>query len=221
MSLRREDLAAEGFDVLLQQLVPAGTLDFLSVEAREASLQAALAGAPAGDVWLFGYGSLMWSPAIHHEGHRIALLRGWHRRFCLWTPLGRGTPEQPGLVLGLERGGACRGLAFRIDRNRAETELRLVWRREMLTAAYVPRWVTLETPGGPLRAITFVINRAGARYTGRLDETTTAAAIAGAAGHLGTCRDYLRLAVETLQSHGIEDRRMARLNELVARLNVS
>jgi len=218
MGLCREDLVAGHFAELVRQLTPNGALTFLTEEEREASLQKTLAAAPPGDVWLFGYGSLMWSPAFLYEDAQPALLRAWHRRFCLWTPLGRGTPERPGLVLGLEQGGACRGVAFRIARDQAEEELRLVWRREMLSGAYVPRWVTLDSPQGPLRAITFTINRAHARYAGRLDEAEVARHVAVAEGHLGTCREYLHESVSALEALGISDRLMARLVTLVAQI---
>lgn len=218
MALRRDDLTDEFVD-RVRERIPEGTLTFLSDEEREASLQSALADAPPGDVWLFGYGSLMWSPAFLHEESSAALVRGWHRRFCLWTPLGRGTPECPGLVLGLERGGACRGVAFRVARDQAEAELRLVWRREMLSGAYVPRWVPLDSPQGRLRALTFTINREHARYAGRLADSEAARHIAVAEGYLGTCREYLEESVAALEALGIRDRSMARLAALVAGLN--
>jgi len=216
MSLRRGDLASDDFEDNLRQLQPGAGFQFVPEEEREASLQGMLRQAPPGDIWLFGYGSLMWAPAIHHEGSRPSLLHGWHRRFCLWTHLGRGTVEHPGLVLGLERGGACRGLAFRIPRDIAEDELRLVWRREMLTGGYIPRWVTLATPDGPIRAVTFVIRRDGARYAGRLCDDSTAATIAAAVGHLGSCRAYLEEAIRALEMLGIRDSYLNRLHRRVA-----
>lgn len=216
MSLRRGDLASDDFEDSLRQLQPDAGFQFVPEEEREASLQDMLRQAPQGDIWLFGYGSLMWAPAIHHEGSQPGLLRGWHRRFCLWTHLGRGTVEHPGLVLGLERGGACRGLAFRIPRQIAEGELRLVWRREMLTGGYIPRWVTLATAGEPIRAITFVIRRDGVRYAGGLSDDRTAATIAAAAGHLGSCRAYLDEAIRALEILGIRDSYLNRLHRRVA-----
>ena len=87
------------------------------------------------DFWLFAYGSLMWNPAIRTAGYRTALLRGWHRRFCLWLVMGRGSPEHPGLMLALARGGACYGVAWRIAAEQARHELLLVWRREMFGRA--------------------------------------------------------------------------------------
>ncbi|NBJ10713.1 gamma-glutamylcyclotransferase [Microvirga sp. SYSU G3D207] len=127
-----------------EMIARSGTnLPVLSDAERHASLQATLAAQPApGEVWLFGYGSLIWNPAFHHTEQKPVLIRGWHREFCLSTPIGRGTPDAPGLVLGLDSGGSCRGVAFRIARAEAEAELELVWRREMVTGAYVPRWVS-------------------------------------------------------------------------------
>jgi glutathione-specific gamma-glutamylcyclotransferase len=126
----------------------------------EASLDETLAARPTdAPVWLFGYGSLMWNPAFSFAERRIGTLRGWHRRFCLWLRLGRGTPERPGLMLALDRGGTTRGIAFRLAQGEERAELLLVWRREMFTGAYHARWVTLTTGEGPVHAITLVVNR--------------------------------------------------------------
>jgi hypothetical protein len=121
-------------------------LPVLSAEERAASLAATLRKRPAGDgVWLFAYGSLIWNPAIAFAERRFARINGWHRAFCLSTVAGRGTPDAPGLVLGLDRGGACTGAAFRVAEADIETELALLWQREMLSGSYAPRWV----PAGP------------------------------------------------------------------------
>ena len=122
----------------------------LSPDELLASRQAALAGVDlSAGVWLFGYGSLIWNPAFHFTGRLIGRIWGYHRRFCLWTHLGRGQPERPGLVLGLERGGSCQGVAFHIAPEQVEEETALVWRREMLSDAYLPRWVDGQDRGGP------------------------------------------------------------------------
>lgn len=95
---------------------------------RSASLRATLDEAPAeGDVWVFGYGSLIWNPAFHFVEKRTARIHGYHRRFCLWTQLGRGSAENPGLMLGLENGGACRGVIFRVAEQAVATELDILW----------------------------------------------------------------------------------------------
>ena len=168
-------------------------------------------GQPDGSVWLFGYGSLIWNPAIEYAEKRPATVHGLHRRFCLRTHLGRGSRERPGLVLALDRGGCCRGIAFRIPPEQAESELEIVWRREMITRAYRPAWLTAATPQGPVKAIGFVINRRHERYTGALPEEAVAATIAGAAGFLGPCCDYLFNTVDHLAELGMPDAGLARL----------
>jgi len=193
---------------------------------REASLRATLSAAPAGgDVWVFGYGSLIWNPAFHFVEKRTARIHGYHRRFCLWTQLGRGSAENPGLMLGLERGGACSGLAFRIAQEVVDSELDILWRREMFTGAYRPTWVSARSHGEPFAAITFVINRDNSRYAGRLSEDQVARHIATAVGPMGPCCDYLFETVEHLAALGIRDRCLeamagkvrARLESLAAR----
>ncbi len=184
----------------------------------EASLDEALAGHdPAADVWLFGYGSLIWNPAFTFAEQVPAFVRGWHRRFCLWMPMGRGTPEQPGLMLALDRGGGCRGVAFRVA-GPARSELLLVWRREMLGGAYLARWVRAETPHGVLPAVTFVVNRQFARYAGTLSDAQVAAYIASARGPLGSCAEYLRRTTEKLAELGFKDRGLERVRRAVERV---
>ncbi len=183
---------------------------------RTASLRATLAEAPAGaDVWVFGYGSLIWNPAFHFVEKRVARIHGYHRRFCLWSPLGRGTSDNPGLMLGLEHGGACRGVAFRIAAQAVETELDILWRREMFTGAYRPTWVRARSASECVPAITFVINRENRRYAGRLSEDTITRHIATATGPMGPCRDYLFETVAHLAELGLQDRRLEAMAERV------
>lgn len=219
MGLTREDLTEGRLEALIAELAPQGLMTFLSVEERRESLRTMLAQCcPSEDVWLFGYGSLMWNPAIEYVEHAQGRLHGYHRRFALWTPLGRGTPERPGLTLALERGGSCQGIAFRIEAAKVPDELGLVWSREMLSGAYHPRWVRLHTAQGPIRAITFVINPTHDRYAGRLPIDRVAETLACAEGRLGSCREYLENTVAHLAQIGIADRHMAELLALVRRL---
>ena len=102
----------------------------------------------AAPVWLFAYGSLMWNPAFHHTETVQGRVHGWSRKFCLWLHMARGSPDAPGLMLALDRGGACHGMAFRIAAAEVRQELRLLWRREMLTGAYETRWVRVEAGEG-------------------------------------------------------------------------
>ena len=169
------------------------------------SLDATLACRPAGDVWVFAYGSLIWNPLFPFADRRLARIYGFHRSFCLWSRIGRGTPERPGLVLGLDHGGSCAGLAYRIAREHAREELGLLWRREMVTGSYVPTWVKARTPQGAVNAISFVINHCSPAYAGRLAAADAARSIAGASGLHGPCTDYLMHTVGGLREHGIED----------------
>lgn len=181
----------------------------LSVEAMEASLQQALAARPPGAaLWLFAYGSLIWNPMLEFAERRPALLHGFHRGFYLLSRINRGTPERPGLVLALERGGTCRGVAYRISDALAEQELRVLWRREMLLGSYHPRWLRLRLGEAPEYALCFVANRAGSGYAGRRSDAEVVDMLLQAEGLYGSGADYLSRTVEGLRSHGIRDRRL-------------
>src|SRR5579863_9131919 len=133
--LSRETLLNDSMRALVQAADP--SIRVLTLEELRAGIGAVLGKRPTGgDVWLFGYGSLIWNPLIHFEEKRIGNVHGYHRCFCLWTHIGRGTPAKPGLMLGLERGGACRGVVYRLAAEAAPHELEIVWRREMVTGAY-------------------------------------------------------------------------------------
>lgn len=203
MVLTRENIK-NGF---IREMIEAGegVVPFLSEDDLQASRREAMGCAPDGDVWVFGYGSLIWNPAFHHDERRIARLHGYHRRFCLWTHLGRGSPDRPGLVLGLERGGSCTGLAYRIARDDAEEELSIIWRREMVSGAYSPRWVKLRIGRHSVTGLTFVINHEHPRYTGEIPEAEIINAIAKAKGPLGPCAEYLFSTVDHLRHMGIYD----------------
>jgi cation transport protein ChaC len=182
----------------------------------EASLDETLAARPTdAPVWLFGYGSLMWNPAFSYAEHRKGTLRGWHRRFCLWMRLGRGTPERPGLMLALDRGGTTRGVAFRLAQGEERAELLLVWRREMFTGAYHARWVTLATDKGPVQAITLVVNPEHDQYAARIGEDEAVEHIAAAEGPLGSSAEYLFETVAHLEELGLRDRGLERVRQLL------
>ncbi len=180
------------------------------------SLAAMLAArAPGEPVWVFGYGSLIWSPMLEFAEQRVARIGGYHRGFYLWSKVNRGTPERPGLVLGLDRGGSCGGVAYRVDEQCVENELALLWRREMLMGTYVPRWVRATTSDGNVRAIAFVVDRSKPGYAGRLSDAQIVRVVGGAHGQYGSCADYLRNTAEGLARHGIADLRLARLRRLL------
>ena len=161
-------------------------------------------------MWVFGYGSLIWNPALYFTEKKRGTVHGYHRRFCLWSTIGRGSPSRPGLMLGLERGGSCKGIFYKIDRREIRTELDIVFRRELITAAYRPTWVSARVLGkSPFKAIAFVINRTHNRYAGMLDDETVIQTIADAKGTLGSCSDYLYETVLQLENLGMPDRRLA------------
>ncbi|MEJ0069341.1 MAG: gamma-glutamylcyclotransferase [Pseudomonadota bacterium] len=204
----------------VQRMIAAANPDLrlLSEAEIRASLEAMLAAPTAPrEVWVFGYGSLIWNPAFEFVEQRVGLVHGFHRRFCLWTQLGRGSPAAPGLMLALERGGTCRGVAYRIAEDAVHAELDILWRREMVGGSYLPRWVAVRTPQGLVRALAFTINRRNERYAGRLSEDRMAASIAVATGQLGPCSDYLFNTVAHLAALGIHDRPLERLRDQVAR----
>lgn len=169
-----------------------------------------------GDPWVFGYGSLIWNPLFDYAERVPATLDGFHRRFCLWSKHGRGSPDNPGLVLGLDRGGSCCGVAFRIPRAIAARELRIVWRREMISDAYSARWLPARAGEREVRALALVINPENEHYAGKLSIEQMVETIATAAGRLGSSRDYLYRTVEALREHGVCD---PMLDELHARVN--
>lgn len=190
----------------------------LTDEKLAASLAMTLKRKPPGSAWwVFAYGSLLWNPLFPFEEARLATLRGRHRRFCLWSLASRGTSTQPGLVLGLDRGGSCHGVVYRLPARVAKDELLLLWRREMVLGAYHPLWVTVRRGDAPLVALAFVVDRTHRQYTGKLTLGEQAEVIANAAGAFGSSADYLERARVALITHGIVDPYLERLAALVAR----
>lgn len=172
----------------------------------------------AAPVWIFAYGSLMWNPEMPFAERRPALLRGWHRSFCLYSRDYRGTPERPGLVLGLDRGGSCRGIAYRLPPEGLGAAIDLVWAREMAGQVYDMRPVRIATPDGNLAAHAFTVRRDTPDYAGRLAPERVAQIIASAAGGRGTGRDYLANTVRHLEQLGIPDGPLHRLEARVRTL---
>ena len=190
---------------------------YLTDEQRAESLAETLAHPRARrPAWIFGYGSLIWKPEFDFAERRIGAVRGYHRQFCFWVKRFRGTPGAPGLMLGLEPGGVCRGVAYRLHEHAEQETLKKIWAREMLAGIYVPRWVDVRTEGGTVQAITFTINRGHERYAGKLPDDTVVEALAQACGHVGSCAEYLMETVAHLEELGIRDRHLWRLQHKVA-----
>jgi cation transport protein ChaC len=168
-----------------------------------------------GDVWFFAYGSLMWDPGFEPTEMRPALLRGWHRRFCVASVIYRGTPEEPGLSLGLDRGGSCVGRALRVAEADREAVFAYLAEREMPEEIYSCRRVRLQLDGGAVTGYTLVVNRDHGLYVGTLALEEMAARIARCAGQRGPNRDYLQQTVRHLDDLGISDGLLHRLLDRV------
>lgn len=156
--------------------------------------------------WVFGYGSLMWRPGFEPAEIRPALLRGYHRALCVHSIRYRGTWEKPGLVVGLDRGGACRGRALRVAPQDAETVLTYLWQREMPTGSYIPKWLPLQIEGASERisALAFVVNPANpTQYAGKLSADEILARVLQGHGIMGSALDYLENTVRHLEDMGI------------------
>ena len=167
------------------------------------------------DLWIFGYGSLIWRPEFEFLERRAARVHGWHRALKMWSRINRGTPEQPGLVFGLLTGGCCRGVVFRIAREHGGATLERLWKREMSTAVYDPRWLIAHTAAGPVRALAFTLSRKSPSHTGELSEEEYRAIFALASGIYGTTLDYAHRTLEELRRHDIRDRNLEKLLRLI------
>jgi glutathione-specific gamma-glutamylcyclotransferase len=174
--------------------------------------------ASAQPVWIFAYGSLMWSPEIRFAESLPARVHGWHRSFCLRSPEYRGTREKPGLVLGLDRGGSCRGIAYRLASATLAAEIDYLWTREMTGFVYHMTPVRIATARGPIAGYAFTVRRDSSDYAGRLSLDAAARIIATSKGDRGTGRDYLANTVRHLEQLGISDGALHRIEKLVAGL---
>lgn len=211
--LQRSDLTRERLDEIAALSGIAASSD-----ASLAASRAAVLGArPPGDLWVFGYGSLMWNPAFSYVESRIARLEGWQRSFCLPMPGGRGTPKQPGLMCGLVASGECFGLALRIAADEVDSECAILWIREMGFGGYAPTMVSVSIDETAVEALTFVA--AGSRVE-RLSIDDQAHRIAAAVGPLGSNRDYLFRLEDTLRAAGGADPYVTALADRV-RLSLS
>ncbi len=178
----------------------------LSNAARAESLRAALAAAPTrAEIWVFAYGSLIWNPCFTAADSRAVTLPTHRRAFNVWSMLARGTPDRPGLGLGLESGGTCSGVAFRLDDATLEKDLDTLWAREMHSGLYLPEWLPVASDEGSLTALCFVADTDHPQYAGALPDDDVVAVIAAAEGKFGSCREYLASTVRALETHGFTD----------------
>jgi cation transport protein ChaC len=217
MVMTREFLLSGGLAASIRQHHP--DIDVLTDAERAESLAGILAHRPGhGDgVWVFCYGSLIWNPAMHVSERRLARVNGWHRSFCLATRAGRGDATTPGMLLGLEQGGHCVGAVLRVAEEHLALELDILWRREMVTGGYIPRWVDVAEPDGEVfgAAIAFTSNPDSPNYAGGLPESELIRRLATARGRLGSAADYLFNTRNGLRELGIACPLLERLGAAV------
>ncbi|OZI18759.1 gamma-glutamylcyclotransferase [Bordetella genomosp. 9] len=176
-------------------------------ERIQRSLEETLRVRPdSGDVWLFGYGSLIWNPLLDFHSQQAAVLEGWHRSFCLRMVAGRGSIEMPGRMLALEAGGSTQGVAFRIAADRLEAELPVLWVREMVSGAYLPTWLRVNLADGQqVHALVFVADQSRPQFDADSSIATVAPLIAAASGVNGSNADYVFQLSFALADRGYTD----------------
>ncbi|WP_409559691.1 gamma-glutamylcyclotransferase [Hydrogenophaga sp.] len=170
---------------------------------------------PRADLWVFGYASLVWRPEFEAAEQRIAKVHGYHRCLHMASRVNRGTPERPGLVFALMRGGSCTGMALRLPHEQVEAAMPALWAREMPNPVYDPKWLRAETAQGPVPVLTFTLHPNSPNHTGPLSDAQYRDIFAHARGRYGSTLDYARQTLDGLRRHGIEDRALARLLRLV------
>ncbi|HEX5455286.1 MAG TPA: gamma-glutamylcyclotransferase [Stellaceae bacterium] len=193
-----------------------GYVSIYPVDPMPAAIAALRSGAVP--VWIFAYGSLMWNPEFPFDEARRGRLHGFHRRFCLYSRDYRGTPEEPGLVLGLDRGGSCHGIAYRLAAARTAEALDYIWAREMTGRVYTMRRVAVRTREGPVAAHACIVRRESPDYAGRLPLDEVARLLARAVGGRGSGRDYLTSTLRHLDRLAIREASLQRIASLVAQL---
>jgi cation transport protein ChaC len=180
-------------------------------EEREADRRKWLEAHRGQDLWIFAYGSLIWDPSVEFDEVRVARCDGYERSFCIWDDGGRGSVDEPGLMLSIDQGGHCEGMAFRIPKDKIDQETFVLFRREMIIPVYRPAWLDLQTRAGPVTALGFVANRDHKDIRPGLPLAQQARMIARANGFLGSNYDYLAELSERLDLLGIDDPYVATL----------
>ena len=185
-------------------------------EERETSLQHTLAQLDElKDIWIFGYGSLIWRPEFEFLEERHATLLGYSRSLCLWSCVNRGTPELPGLVFGLKEGGVCEGKVYRLPNKDLMTQFRALWKREMPSDSYIASWLKCDTEQGPVTALAFVMDQGTHAYASDLTEEETLDIVLSASGNYGPCYEYVIETSDALHKAQIQDEHLAELSRLV------
>jgi glutathione-specific gamma-glutamylcyclotransferase len=161
--------------------------------------------------WVFGYGSLIWDPGFAFDASHLAQVHGYHRTFCIRSTRYRGTPEAPGVVLGLDRGGSCIGMAFRLRHDDRADAIRALYEREMINRVYVPSVLNATLRDGTrIRALAFVANRESVSYE-KLTDAEIVRRLNCCQGLRGQNRDYAIRTWQTLGAHGVHCPHLARI----------
>ena len=217
---RLTDYPFDRIRALLADIDPPAGLTPQTDEDYAEWVEKVLASHPAPDrpTQLFAYGSLIWRPEIEHRGEREASLTGWHRSFCLKQWRFRGSPEYPGLMMSLDRGGHCQGVMCELPEGDLETRFNQLFRREftLKPITNIPTWLEVETSTGREPALVFVMNKECPQYAGDLPPEDVADILAQSCGHLGTGADYLLNTVTQLERRGMHDEGLWELQKLVA-----
>ncbi len=168
---------------------------------------------PKGELWVFGYGSLMWSPCFAYREKAPARIHGYHRALCILSTRYRGTHRRPGLVMGLCRGGSCWGMAFRIAASQVRRTLRRLWNREMPRRVYEPRMVQakLQRSRRAVRALAFIADPSHPAFVRELDLHGRARLVAQGIGQRGRCIDYIQNTLEHMHEVGVRDPHLERI----------
>lgn len=182
------------------------------------TLQALQAQHPHGqDLWVFGYASLIWRPEFEAREAHLTRVHGWHRALRMWSRINRGSPQCPGLVFALLRGGSCAGMVYRIGADQAPAVLERLWAREMPMSVYEPRWLACPTEHGSVRALAFTLPHHSPSHTGVLSDAQLRQIFRDATGRFGSTRDYAEQTLQALRRIGIEDRALARVVRIATR----
>jgi glutathione-specific gamma-glutamylcyclotransferase len=181
-------------------------------------MSAVTRGGGAGrDLWVFGYGSLMWRPGFDYVERQPARLRGYHRALCIYSHVHRGTPERPGLVLGLDRGGSCRGVAFRVEPAKVHATVAYLRGREQVTTVYVERCVRIRLDDGrEVEALTYVVDRRHVQYAGKLPLDKILEYVRAGVGQSGENPAYVLNTHRHLAALSLRDPVLAQLVEALA-----
>ena len=165
------------------------------------------------DLYVFAYGSLLWNPTVEYEGQFLAKIYGFHRSFCMKTYLGRGSFDNPGLMLGLDKGGSCQGMAFKLKKSNAIKNIDILFQREMVTGAYRPKLLKTKLANGKIvLSLAFTVDKKHKNYFGQKDIKIKARMIAKASGFLGSCKEYFDNTLDSLSELNITDTEMSAIS---------